>query len=298
MSDQHPPAWNPDSHPTGPYGAPPQHPAPLPQYGPPQYAPPPQYGNQPPQYGGQPPAERPRGPWLLVGAAVVVVALIGGAVVLLTGRGDDTADAGAPIPTATFTDGLVTPTAGPSTEPPSATSSTTPSTTSTPKPPAERRRTLRDVDQGIAVYDDVYVKPASGWRRLYTSKYTVTLGPASKGSLLLVVVNPVGYPAAKAVPVIARDLIALDKLAAVVKGPVKSLSPANSNIQSQAQMSYTGRLRQNGASVSVTARCTTMTGVESIHNVTVSVCVQARPDVADQAFRDANRMLASVARSI
>jgi hypothetical protein len=115
---------------------------------------------------------------------------------------------------------------------------------------------------------------------------------------LLVVVNPVGYPAAKAVPVIVRDLIALDKLAAVVKGPVKSLSPANSNIQSQAQMSYTGRLRQNGASVSVTARCTTMTGVESIHNVTVSVCVQARPDVADKAFRDATRMLASVARSI
>ncbi|TCC22407.1 hypothetical protein [Kribbella sindirgiensis] len=294
MSDQHPPAWNPDSHPTGPYGAPPP---PQPYGAPPQHtAPLPQYG--PPQYGGRPPAKRPRGPWLLVGAAVVVVALLGGAVVVLTGRGNDTADAGAPIPTATFTDGVVTPTAGPSTEPPSATPSTTPSTTSTAEPPAERRRTLRDVDQGIAVYDDVYIKPASGWRRLYTSKYTVTLGPASKGSLLLVVVNPVGYPAAKAVPVIARDLIALDKLAAVVKGPVKSLSPANSNIQSQAQMSYTGRLRQNGASVSVTARCTTMTGVESIHNVTVSVCVQARPDVADKAFRDANRMLASVARSI
>ncbi|TDO57501.1 hypothetical protein EV651_111227 [Kribbella sp. VKM Ac-2571] len=343
MSDQQPPAWNPDHRPTGPYGAPPppgtpsqpygappQHTALLPQYGQqphqgpaPQYDQPPQYGNQPPQYGNQPlqygnqapvyggqppqgphlgslqpPGKRPKGPWLLIAAAAVVIALIGGAVVLLTSPGGDAADAGAPIPTATFTDGVSSPTVSPSTEPPSVTPSTpAPSYTTNPTPP-ERRRTLKDIDQGIAVYDDVYIKPASGWRKLYTSKYTVTLGPASKGSLLTMVVNPVGYPAAKAVPIIVRDLVALDKLAGVVKGPVKSLGPANSNIQSQAQMSYTGRIRQNGASVSVTARCTTMTGVESIHNVTVSVCVQARPDVADRAFRDAIGMLASVARSI
>jgi hypothetical protein len=84
----------------------------------------------------------------------------------------------------------------------------------------------------------------------------------------------------------------------VQKGPVKTLRPANSNIDSQAQMSFTGRLRQNGVSVSLIARCTTMTGVESIHNVTVSVCVESTKDTAETAFRDAARMLASVARSI
>jgi hypothetical protein len=41
-----------------------------------------------------------------------------------------------------------------------------------------------------------------------------------------------------------------------------------------------------------------MTGVESIHNVTVTLCVAARKDIRAEVFRDATRMLASVARSI
>jgi hypothetical protein len=41
-----------------------------------------------------------------------------------------------------------------------------------------------------------------------------------------------------------------------------------------------------------------MTGVESIHNVTVTLCVEARKDDPSATFRDATRMLASVARSI
>lgn len=48
----------------------------------------------------------------------------------------------------------------------------------------------------------------------------------------------------------------------------------------------------------IVGRCTTMTGVESIHNVTVTVCVEALKDAWDVVLRDANRMLASVARSI
>lgn len=41
-----------------------------------------------------------------------------------------------------------------------------------------------------------------------------------------------------------------------------------------------------------------MTGVESIHNVTVTVCFESLKDAWDVVLRDVNRMLASVARSI
>ncbi|TCC04358.1 hypothetical protein [Kribbella soli] len=342
MSDQQPPAWNPDHRPTGPYGAPPpppgtpsqpygapsQHTAPLPQYGqppsqygnqppqyggqPPQYGnQPPQYGSQPPQYGGQPPqgpysggqqppGKRPRGPWLLVSAVGVVVALVAGAVVLLTTRGDDTADGGAPVPTATFTDAVETPTASPSTEPPSVTPSNTPTPSNTSKPtPAERRRTLKDVDQGIAVYDDVYVNPAAGWRKSRSTTYSVTLGATTRAGAAMVVVSPAGISPRTAVVAVAQALIKADKLKAAKQGPVRTVSPANSNIGAQAEMTYSGRYTSpDGAVFSLVARCTTMTGVESIHNVTVTLCIAARKDAQKPVFRDGARMLASVARSI
>lgn len=339
MSDQQPPAWNPDHRPTGPYGAPPppgtpsqpyggppQHTAPLPQYGqrpqgqPPQYGQPPQhtgqppqYGNQPPQYGGpppqglysgsgQPPGKRPKGPWLLVSAIAVVVALVGGAVVLLTSRSDDTAEAGAPAPTATFTDGVSTPTADPSTETPTTVPSATPSTSPTPtsKPtPAERRRTLKDVDKGIAVYDDVYVTPAAGWRKSRSTTYSVTLGATTRAGAAMVVVSPAGIAPRTAVVAVAQALIKADKLKAAKQGAVRTVSPANSNIGAQAEMTYSGRYTSpDGAVFSLVARCTTMTGVESIHNVTVTLCVAARKDAQKPVFRDGSRMLASVARSI
>ena len=331
MSDQQPPAWNPDHRPTGPYGAPPpppgtpsqpyggppQHTAPLPQYGqpphqgqPPQYgSQPPQYGNQPPQYGGlppqglysgsgQPPGKRPKGPWLLVSAIAVVVALIGGAVVLLTNRGDDTTDTEAPIPTATFTDGVATPTASPSTEPPTTTPTTSPTPTAKPTP-AERRRTLKDVDQGIAVYDDVYVNPAAGWRKSRSTTYSVTLGATTRAGAAMVVVSPAGIAPRTAVVAVAQTLIKADKLKAAKQGPVRTVSPANSNIGAQAEMTYSGRYTSpDGAVFSLVARCTTMTGVESIHNVTVTLCVAARKDAQKPVFKDGARMLASVARSI
>jgi hypothetical protein len=325
VSDQQPPAWNPDHRPTGPYGAPPpppgtpsqpyggppQHTTPLPQYGqppqygnqPPTYGQPPQHGGLPPQGlysgGGQPPSRRPRGPWLLVGAVVVVVALIGGAVVLLTSRGDDTAEVGAPAPTATFTDGVSSPTVDPSTEPPSATPSTT-RPTPTPKPtPAERRRTLKDVDKGIAVYDDVYVTPAAGWRKSRSTTYSVTLGATTKAGAAMVVVSPAGIAPRTAVVAVARALIKADRLKAAKQGPVRTVSPANSNIGAQAELTYSGRYTAPDGSVfSLVSRCTTMTGVESIHNVTVTVCVAARKDAQKPVFKDGDRMLASVARSI
>ena len=359
MSDQQPPAWNPDHRPTGPYGAPPpqggtpsqpydappQHTAPLPRYGqpphqgqpprpgqpplhsgppqygtqPPQYgtqpppygSQPPQYGGQPPQYGGQPPhglysgshqpsTKRPKGPWLLVGAVGVVVALVAGAVVLLTTRGDDTPDAGAPVPTATYTDAVETPTASPSSEPPSTTPSTTPTPSYTPKPtPAERRRTLKDVDKGIAVYDDVYVAPAAGWRKSRSTTYSVTLGATTKAGAAMVVVSPAGISPRTAVVAVAQALIKADHLKAAKQGPVRTVSPANSNIGAQAEMTYSGRYAApNGAVFSLVSRCTTMTGVESIHNVTVTLCVAARKDAQKSVFKDGDRMLASIARSI
>jgi hypothetical protein len=226
-----------------------------------------------------------------------VVALVGGtAVVLLTRTGSSTTAE----PTATYSDGLSTP--SPS-DPPTTIPSTPPtSPTPTPKPtptPAERTRTLKDIDEGIKVYDDVYVKPASGWTKDRSTQYSVTLGSRSKAGAVFVMVNPVGYPARVAVAAVAQDLIKADRLTGVRKSSVKTLSPANSNIDSQAQLTYSGRYTaSNGGVLSLVAKCTTMTGVESIHNVTVTLCVAARKDAQTAVFRDGARMLASVARSI
>ncbi|MFC5260797.1 hypothetical protein ACFPJ1_01650 [Kribbella qitaiheensis] len=116
--------------------------------------------------------------------------------------------------------------------------------------------------------------------------------------MVIVLVNPIGYPATTAVRLVTRRLVEADGLTAVRMNPVKSLSPANSNIAGQARMDFSGRFAKNGAVISIVGRCTTMTGVDSIHNVTVTVCVEALKDAWDVVLRDANRMLASVARSI
>jgi hypothetical protein len=324
VSDSQPPAWNPEN-PQPPYGSPPpqppQHRSPPPQYGAPipqpqqqpQYGGPPQrqyggpplepyYGqpHQPPQHGHhQQPAKR-KVPWLLAGGIALVLALIGGAGVLLATRGGDEAAAGDPMPTATYSDGLTSGSPSPTQIPsPTAPPSYTPAPTPTPVPPPERRRTLRDIDEGIKVYDDVYVKPATGWRKDRSTQNSVTLGSRNRPGAVLVVVSPVGLPARVAVGSVAQALITADHLKGVRKALVKTVSPANSNIGSQAQLSYSGRYTApNGAVFSLVAKCTTMTGVESIHNVTATLCVAARKDAQAAVFRDGDRMLASIARSI
>jgi hypothetical protein len=299
VSDPQPPAWNPENHQTSQYGGPPQ----PPQYsGPPQ---PPQYSGPPPQYGAPPPQHpyygqthqpghyqqppKSKRPWLLIGAIVVVLALIGGTGVFLATRGDDEAAVGGPM----LTSDSPSPTASPS-EPPTYTPEPTPTPTTLP----ERRRTLKDVDKGLMVYDDVYVQPAKGWRKAHASKYSVSLLALGRGAAY-VIVSPVAYPAVSAAADAARTVVSIDHLVAVKKDPVEVVTPANSNIDNQAQISFSGRIHtKTGASISMVARCTVMTGVESIHNVTVVFCVEGRQDDPNAAFRDLPRMLASIARSI
>ena len=302
MSDPQPPVWNPENRPVHPHGATP--PTDLPQYAvrPPQHGtPPPQYGVQPPPYGVQPPHLPPhlppaksKTPWLVAGAIAVVVALVGGIVVFMT-RGSDDATAGSPMPTAGYTDRVT------SSETPSPTPtvpSYTPEPTPTPQPPVERRRTLRDIDKGLLVYDDVYVDPAPGWKKVHSSKYSVSLLAQGRGAAY-VVVSPVAFRADRIATDAANVVVKIDHLVAVKKEPVEVVTSANSNIDSQAQIAFTGRIHTPaGASISMVARCVGMTGVESIHNVSIMVCVEGRKDDPEAAFRDMPRMLASVARSI
>jgi hypothetical protein len=197
------------------------------------------------------------------------------------------------VPTGSYTDGLT------STEPspaPTKVSSTAPVPSVKPTP-AEKRRTLKDVDRGLAVYDDVYVTPAKGWRKYSAAKYSVSLEARGRGGAI-VAVDPFGYAAATGVPKVVDVLVRADHLVGVKKEPVRRMRPANSNISSQAQQSFSGRVREDGISVSIVGRCTTMTGVESIHNVTVTLCVEAPKADSGPAFRDATVMLASIARSI
>jgi len=228
-----------------------------------------------------------------------VVALIAGAGVFVASRGGGN-DAAGPAPTGSYTDGLssTSPTPTDPSEPTEPTQPTEPTSEPVPTPTVvEKRRTVKDVDRGIEVYDDVYVELAKGWRKLHTTKYSVTVGAEGRG-VAYVIVSPVGYPAAAALPGVVALVKKADNLTGVRTGKVETLKPANSNIGSQARLSFTGRFKQNGATISLAGRCTTMTGVESIHNVTVAVCVEARKDNTAAAFRDATRMLASVARSI
>ncbi|MEU4292955.1 hypothetical protein AB0E63_32435 [Kribbella sp. NPDC026596] len=313
MSDPQPPAWNPENDETRAYGAPPPPqygtPPQQPQYGGPpqqyQYGgppPPPQYGAPPQQpYYGQPPQQPPKSktPWLLAGGIALVLALIGGAgVVLATRGGSDDAEAGGPMPTATYSDGLTS--GSPSPTAPSYTPfpPTSPKPTRTFPTPTERRRTLKDIDQGLKVYDDVYVKPAAGWRKEHQTKYSVSLLAPGRGAAYIIV-SPIAYRADQAAPQAADTVISIDHWIAARKEPVETVTPANSNIDTQAQIALSGRIHtKTGGSISMVARCTVMTGVESIHNVTVIVCVEGRKDDPNAAFKDMPRMLASVARSI
>ncbi len=230
------------------------------------------------------------------GIAAGLVALVGGGAVLATTvedtdkEADDTmattsassstdSSSSEPVPTTTdtLTDGL---------------------TTGSPTPTSkERKRTLRDVDQGLPIYDDVYVKPAKGWTKDYKGRYSIVLGANGKG-FFTVVVETVGYEAKTVVPEYARGIAKAYKIYGLKLGTVRKVKPANSNISSQAQVSFTGRLKLSGATYSVSGRCTSMTGVESIHNVTVSSCAIASKDVASISFRDTAKMTASLARSI
>jgi hypothetical protein len=299
--------WNTQNEPTPPYYAQ-EPPAYNGQQQPPYYAqqPPPQYYAQqpPPGYPAfapppPPPPPKNRMPWLLAGVIALVVALVGGTAAVFASRsGGDSA--GSPVPTGSYTDGLSNSSTEPSDEPTSSDEPTQPPPSEpVPSPtPTEQRRTLQDVDKGLKVYDDVYVEPAKGWRKYRSTKYSVGIEAQGRGGAALVIVTPVGYPAASAVPNFVHSMIEADHLTGVQKGAVKTLRPANSNIASQAELSFSGRFKQNGVSVSLAGRCTTMTGVESIHNVTVTLCVEARKDNSAAAFRAATRMLASVARSI
>ncbi|WP_350279298.1 hypothetical protein [Kribbella sp. HUAS MG21] len=334
------PTGQPQQYPGGPaqpgqppqYGEAPQHRQPpqygqLPQYGQPQYSQPPHYAQpqhgqqsqhagphnnpayqQSPQYPGsqQPPRRPSKAVWLPIGAVALVLLLLVGTVVFVTTRGgDDTAEA--ELPTATYSDGLTNPsgqpsaTAPPTTQPTSQPSqSAQPPSQTTPPGVGERRRTLKDIDTGIHVYDDIYVTPAPGWRKGKTTKYSVLLETSALPGAVLVAVAPsTGWPARLGVAAAVDQMIAADRMKGVKKGAVRTMAPANSNVGSQAEQPYSGRITtQNGIVVSLVARCTTLTGVETVHNVTVTVCAVARRESRSAVFKAADRMLASVARSI
>lgn len=297
MSDPQPPAWNPDNNPTRAYGAPPQQP---PYGGPPPYGYPPQqpgYPPQPPGYPPQPPKRKV--PWLLVVGGALVLALIAGAGVVLATRGSgDGASAGGSMPTATYSDRVTSESPSPTAPSYTPYPSPSPEPTQTFPTPPERRRTLKDIDEGLKVYDDVYVKPAKGWRKEHQEKYSVSLLAPGRGAAY-VIVSPIAYRADKAALQAADTVISIDHWVGAQKEPVATVTPANSNIGTQAEISLSGRIHTKaGGSVSMVARCTVMTGVESIHNVTVVFCVEGRKDDPDAAYRDMPSMLASVARSI
>jgi hypothetical protein len=202
------------------------------------------------------------------------------------------------MPTATYSDGLTSESPSPTAPSYTPMPPTSPEPTRTFATPTERRRTLKDVDQGIHVYDDVYVKPATGWRKIHSSKYTVSLLAQGRGAAYAWV-SPVAYRADAGATQAADAVIAVDHLIGARKNPVEVVTAANSNIDTQAQISFSGRIHtKTGASVSMVGRCTVMTGVESIHNVTVVFCVEGRKDDPNAAFKDMPRMLASIARSI
>lgn len=293
-SPQGPPpdGWGSGNEPTIPYGTPP----------PPRHAaPPPAWYAAPPP----PPPPRKRNGWLVGGIAAFVVALVGagGAVILATsGSGRDLS-----TPPATTTPSETeVPSSAPSSSGPSSTAPvpsgsfsdglTTGKPTTTPTP-AEKQRTLRDVDRGAHVYDDVYVEPVKGWTRFKKSKYTMSFTAYRKG-FFVVYVDPVGYSARTGVTAFVTGLAKAENMAGVRKGRVQTLPPANSNISEQATVSFSGRARSSEVTLSLVGRCTTMTGVESIHNVTVTACIMTFKDDPDAALADGRKMLASVARSI
>jgi hypothetical protein len=157
---------------------------------------------------------------------------------------------------------------------------------------------LADVDVGLLVYDDVYVKPADGWKRTTKGRRGVVLTAPGKGAFTVNVAT-VGVEAATALPIVVDQLIKDDELTAVRRSDVRTVRSGNPNLASQALIDYSGRAQlDSGVTVTISARCTTMTGVESIHEVTVTSCLTAVRADWEAALADSAGMFASVARSI
>jgi hypothetical protein len=163
---------------------------------------------------------------------------------------DDTADAA--VPSATYTDGITQPSPQPSTEPTTAAPPTaqapSPTDPTTPPPVGERRRTLKDIDAGIHVYDDIYVAPAPGWRKTDSTKQSVMLETSAMPGAVLVAVAPAGWPAKLGVAQAVDQMIAADRMKGVKKEAVRTMPPANSNVGAQAEQAYSGRITTRTAS--------------------------------------------------
>ncbi|HWD80398.1 MAG TPA: hypothetical protein VG497_15985 [Kribbella sp.] len=265
-----------------------------------------------PQYPGnhQPPNKSSKVPRLLIGAVVTVLALVAGTVAFVATRPGEKVNTGAPPPQPTSQPAPTEPqattdpaTTGPATTDPATTDpATTEPPTTDPSPPqaaGERRRTLKDIDVGILVYDDIYVAPAPGWRQTFRTEHSVTVARVNSAGLADIAVSPAGWPARLGVAQAVKEMIDADHLEGAEKGAVHTMPPANSNVLAQAEQSYTGRITtKDGVVFSFAGRCTTMTGVESVHNVTVTLCAVVRADLQKAVFKDADRMLATLARSI
>lgn len=227
-------------------------------------------------YGPPPPRSIPK-TWLIGAGATLAAALLGtvGAVAAFGGDGSEPESRLAVTP--------------------SESASPVPSDPTSPSPSASQND---PVDSGLLVFDDVYVKPADGWKRTKKERRVLALSAPDKGAFTVNVAT-VGVEATTALPLVVDQLIRDDGLTAVRKGEVLSVRPAFSNIASQALMDYSGRVQlDSGVSVTISARCTTMTGVESIHEVTVTSCLTAVRADWQEALEDSAGMFASVARSI
>lgn len=225
-------------------------------------------------YGPPPPGPRIPRRWLF-GAIGTVAAVLAGTVGAVAAFGGDGAEPETRL--------AVTPSE------PAEPAVTTPSSTPSASP---------DDDPGLPVYDGIRVTPADGWKRTRKERRVLVLTAPGKGAFTVNVAT-VGVEARTALPLVVDQLIRDDGLTAVRKGEVLTVKPTFSTIASQALMDYSGRIQlDSGVSVTINARCTTMTGVESDHEVTVTSCLTAVRSDWEAALEDSSGMFASVARSI
>jgi hypothetical protein len=189
-------------------------------------------------------------------------------------------------------------------------SSTTPAQSATPAPsattpasqpavtPYRDPRRQSDIDRGRPIDSGVYVEIAHGWKIAFEFTYELDLVSWDRGAAMTYYVQTHPLPS---MPLLLPDAAAFAQsqlLHGYRAGRPRVLPNPNPNVVEAASVSFTGRRRMDDVTYSLYGECVRLRGAPDTNDVSLSVCWSAYVQDLGTVRPEAQRMIASAARSI
>ncbi|WP_427886262.1 hypothetical protein ACQHIV_26905 [Kribbella sp. GL6] len=164
--------------------------------------------------------------------------------------------------------------------------------------PSRNPRREPDVDRGRPISDGVFIEVADGWKRVSSGPFTLALVSWERGAAFVLTgsTRPV-----TSVPLLRPDAEGFAQtmeLYGVRIGRVHPLPAPNRNIVEAAAISFTGLRKLDDVTYSLSGECVRLRGAADTNDVSVSICWSAYVQDLGTVRPEAQRMIASVARSI